>query len=264
MTSVQSVLRYPGGKYRARKILEAHITPTINSILSPFFGGGSFELYISGKGTKITGYDKFFVLANLWEQLSANPTTLSQKLQSLLGQVDSPLFKEFQAELAQIERQGFTDEPVDTAAKFLIVNRCSFSGATLSGGFSKESARTRFTQSIINRVRDWDNPLVEVKCGDVFDILEEPVMEDLLFLDPPYLLEEKKNRLYGISGNMHKDFNHSLFRDKVVETDKPFLLTYNNTEEVRELWKNFEIVEAAWAYGMNNSKQSSEIIVKNI
>jgi DNA adenine methylase len=35
---------------------------------------------------------------------------------------------------------------------FFIINRCSFSGATLSGGFSFESSTKRFTVTSIERI----------------------------------------------------------------------------------------------------------------
>lgn len=36
---------------------------------------------------------------------------------------------------------------------YFIINRCSFSGATLSGGFSLESSQKRFTTSSIERIK---------------------------------------------------------------------------------------------------------------
>jgi DNA adenine methylase len=46
-----SPLRYPGGKTRACKILDQIVVDNfdiedINNIISPFFGGGSFEFYM--------------------------------------------------------------------------------------------------------------------------------------------------------------------------------------------------------------------------
>jgi len=38
--------------------------------------------------------------------------------------------------------------------KYFVINRCSFSGATLSGGFSTESSKKRFTESSIKRTED--------------------------------------------------------------------------------------------------------------
>ena len=49
----KSPLRYPGGKTRACKVLDQIISnhlkiSNIKNIVSPFFGGGSFEFYMQG------------------------------------------------------------------------------------------------------------------------------------------------------------------------------------------------------------------------
>ena len=48
-----SLLRYPGGKTRAIKTLKNFIPFGTTEICSPFFGGGSFEIYLSTIGIKI-------------------------------------------------------------------------------------------------------------------------------------------------------------------------------------------------------------------
>lgn len=45
-----SILRYPGGKSRAVKILDKYIPSDAKIILSPFTGGASFELFLRDKG----------------------------------------------------------------------------------------------------------------------------------------------------------------------------------------------------------------------
>lgn len=264
-TSDRSVLRYPGGKYRARKIIESFVPSESKNIVSPFFGGGSFELYMTGKNKNVYAIDKFFVLAVFWEQLSKNSKNLAQEIQKYFNNIDSENFKKLQKELIVIDNSKNSDNALDTAAKFFVVNRCSFSGATLSGGFSKESSKTRFTQTIIDKIDQWNNPYLNFQYGDVHQLLKNlPEKTDLLFLDPPYLLEESKNKLYGVSGDMHKDFDHYIFHEQIDKLDTPFILTYNNTEEIKDLWKNYSIKEAEWAYGMNKSKKSSELIITNI
>lgn len=262
--SSRSVIRYPGGKFRARKILDELLPSNVRHVFSPFIGGGSFELYLTEKNIKVEAIDKFLILANFWEQLSENPQLVADGAQKYLGNVDKELFKELQEELKNIENSLVIENKIDTAVKFLVVNRCSFSGSTLSGGFSKESAKTRLTQTIVDKVRQWYNPHLKVSYGDCHNALKNiPTNTDFLFLDPPYLLEEEKNSLYGVLGNLHKGFDHVLLRDQVVEAGLPFLLTYNNDETVKELWKDYTIKEAEWAYGMNKSKKSSEIIITN-
>ena len=67
-----SPLRYPGGKTRACKHLDEIAMSKFNlsektTIVSPFFGGGSFEFFIQRKyNLKIIANDKFYPVSNFW------------------------------------------------------------------------------------------------------------------------------------------------------------------------------------------------------
>jgi len=59
---------------------------------------------------------------------------------------------------------------------------------------------------------------------------------------------------------MHEDFNHKLLFD-LLNTKKNWIVTYNNCEYIRNLYKDYRIIDTSWSYGMNVSKLSSEIII---
>lgn len=265
--STTSPVRYPGGKFRARKILTNYIPDEATRIVAPFFGGGSFELHLTGSNKQVTGFDGFPLLAVFWECMLEDPTRLAKLIEAHLGTVTGEKFKQLQKRLKAITEYSEVDDRFEIAADFFIVNRCSFSGATLSGGYSRESSTTRFTQSSIDRVRNFKNNNLDVRYGLFEETLKleslESVTADFLFLDPPYLLDSGKNSLYGIGGDLHKTFNHALLKEMVVNSGLLFTLTYNNTDGIRDLWKDFNIYDAEWAYGMNASKKSSEIVITN-
>jgi len=70
----KSPLRYPGGKTRACKILDEILMNNFNMadfkvVVSPFFGGGSFEFFLQKKyGYSIVANDKFYPLYNFLNQ----------------------------------------------------------------------------------------------------------------------------------------------------------------------------------------------------
>ena len=68
-----SPLRYPGGKSRAVELITTkYIIPNLSerqNVCSPFFGGGSIELYLAKKGYKVSGYDDFRSLVDFWKIL---------------------------------------------------------------------------------------------------------------------------------------------------------------------------------------------------
>ena len=52
---MKTLLRYPGGKAKAVKILEKYIPENTTKIVSPFFGGGSLEFQLASKGIEVQG-----------------------------------------------------------------------------------------------------------------------------------------------------------------------------------------------------------------
>ena len=83
----------------------------------------------------------------------------------------------------------------------------------------------------------------------------------IIFLDPPYYLEEK-SKLYGKNGDMHEEFDHQKLFD-VIKNKKNWIMTYNDCEYIKKLYSKFLILSVNWSYGMNKSKKSSEIVIIN-
>ena len=70
MAKSKSPLRYPGGKTRACKILDTMLkehfdVSQFDNLVSPFFGGGSFEIHLQNQyDFNIIANDKFTPLYN--------------------------------------------------------------------------------------------------------------------------------------------------------------------------------------------------------
>ena len=47
----------------------------------------------------------------------------------------------------------------------------------------------------------------------------------------------------------------------VYQQKKNWIMTYNNCDFIKNLYKDFKIIETNWSYGMNKSKKSSEIVI---
>ena len=257
----QSPLRYPGGKTRACKILDEIVSQhfdisAFDRIISPFFGGGSFEFYMQNKyHLRIIANDKFSPLANFWRTCKIYRGELVAELEKKIDRISKTEFLEYRAQIMQETQQ------LEQSVMYFIINRCSFSGATLSGGFSQDASKNRFTWSSIQKIAQLELQEFEIANQDFTDFLAqlEQFPRDLLFLDPPYYLD-KGSKLYGKSGDMHEGFPHEvLFR--IIENRQNWIMTYNDCEYIRDLYKDFLIISAEWSYGMNKTKKSSEIII---
>lgn len=255
-----SPLRYPGGKTRACNLLDVILNKQFNittfkNIVSPFFGGGSFEFYIQNKyGLKIIANDKFKPLYNFWNICKSDNDKLCEKLYKNINSVDKNTFINYRTMIMN------ENDILTQSMMYFIINRCSFSGATLSGGFSLEASKKRFTLSSIDRIKNLNLTRFEIYNLDFEEFINKNNNTDnLLFLDPPYYLE-KKSKLYGNNGDMHESFEHEKLY-KCISTKQNWLMTYNNCDYIKKLYKDFNIIETSWSYGMNKSKESSEIVI---
>ena len=277
MTENKSPLRYPGGKTRACKILDKIINDYFdikkyNTLISPFFGGGSFEFFIQNKyNLKIIANDKFTPLYNFWNHCKTNNNELCEKLYEI-KEINKEKFSEYRTIISDTintinsNSNSNTNESntVLQAYYYFIINRCSFSGATLSGGFSKEASLKRFTKSSIDRIKQLNLTTIEFYNNDFTDFLNLNKyynLDSIIFLDPPYYLEEN-SKLYGHNGDMHESFNHTKLYE-IISKKTNWIMTYNNCDYIKTLYKDFIIIDAVWSYGMNKSKKSSEIVIIN-
>ena len=256
----KSPLRYPGGKTRACKILDVILKEhfdisKFNNIVSPFFGGGSFEFYIQHNyGLDVIANDKFVPLYNFWNTCKLDKENLCKELDKKINLIDKEEFCNLRKKIMDEKNK------LNQSIMYFIINRCSFSGATLSGGFSLEASKKRFTKSSINRIQKLDLTNYDIYNLDFEEFINN-IRNDknLIFLDPPYYLE-KKSKLYGNNGDMHESFDHDKLY-KCLSTKKNWFMTYNNCEYIKDLYKDFKIIETNWTYGMNKSKKSSEIVI---
>jgi len=263
ITKNVSPLRYPGGKTRACKVLDEIIKENfdlsiIDNLVSPFMGGGSFEFYFQNKYKKeLIVNDKFTPLYNFWLQVKTNTKQLCDELRKM-PTVSKDEFTNYRNTILE-----FADNMIEQAKLYFIINRCSFSGATLSGGYSEEASTKRYTASSIDRIEalDLSHMMIYNKDFEPF-LCEHTTDRSFIFLDPPYYLQ-KKSKLYGNNGDMHENFDHKKLFD-VITNKTNWLMTYNNCEYIRELYKQYVIIDVDWTYGMNKSKLSSEIVILSI
>jgi DNA adenine methylase len=214
------VLRYPGGKTKAIAIIEKVIIENFDlkdfsTIISPFVGGGSFEFYMNKKyNLKLIINDLFIPLFNFWYQIKIDKIKLCEELRKMVLNVSKDVFMEYRKNIMNLN-----DDRLQQAIYYFIINRCSFSGATLSGGFSQEASIKRFTNSSIDKIQALNLDNIEIYNYDFEDFINKfgDGPGKLLFLDPPYYLE-KASKLYGNNGDMHENFNHQLLFELMRKT----------------------------------------------
>ena len=254
---MKTPLRYPGGKSRAVKHILPLIPEDVERVCSPFFGGGSVELAIADRGTEVRGYDKMKQLVWFWMALCEDNNRLADEVEKLFEQYDirngetvTGCAKEsFHRYREELKTDSFMFS-YERAAKYYAINRSSFSGATFSGGYSERASYARFTESSVKRLRDFEAKNFRVDYADFEDAMDYHP-KAFLYLDPPYMLKGSQNSLYGVDGNLHNSFDHERLHS-LLKKRTGWVMSYNNCDEIRDMYCDHKIIEAEWAYGMKN------------
>ncbi len=251
-TFTKSPLRYPGGKSRAVTKLYEYVPSGTKTMCSPFFGGGSFEIFCAQKGIRVYGYDNFQPLVDFWYWLITDPKKLSDEVEQYRPLKPRKKFYELQ------EKHLTIKDSFQRAVMFYVLNRTSFSGSTLSGGMATGGLddNPRFTKSSVDRIRHFKIDNLSVEFVDFSESISKH-RKDLLYLDPPYLITQK---LYGVKGDLHKNFDHHALID-ILKGRNKWILSYNNSKEVRKMYEGYTIHEPSWAYGMSKDKSSKEVLI---
>lgn len=271
-----TLLRYPGGKTKAASTIADYFPFQLKEIVSPFFGGGAVEFELASRGHTIWAADAFVPLVCFWNQVKYNREKLSDTIQQYLGKMTKERFRGLQQillnswELAlpsQLDRTlrnnpfGVRyDNELLVASIFFILNRCSFSGTTMSGGCSP--GFPRFTQKSIDKIRDFkliDN--VHSITDTDFQTTIQTFPDKWLYCDPPYMI--KNPNLYGNRGNLHDGFAHESLHALLTKRDR-WILSYNDCPEIRKMYEGYKIIEPKWKYGLGKNKDSKEILIMPI
>jgi hypothetical protein len=102
-------------------ILQHFDITCFDTIMSPFFGGGSFEFYLQNKyGLKLIVNDKFTPLYNFWKQVKVNKTILCEELRKIKS-VSKEQFTSYRDTIMDLN-----DDVLQQSVQYFIINRCSF------------------------------------------------------------------------------------------------------------------------------------------
>jgi DNA adenine methylase len=264
----RSPLRYPGGKQKAIEQIAKRLPGRVGEYREPMVGGGSvyFHARSVGLADKYWINDLFPELVSFW--LTAQDPKSCRKLAADLERLRSS----FQSadEIKEYFHKARLEEPNDRyrqALLFFFFNRVTFSGTTRAGGFSSAASIKRFTASSIERLKPLPQALagVRISNADFEEVIETPGENVFLFLDPPYYTA---TRLYGRNGNLHA-FDHERLAKSLQRSNHKFLITYDDCDEVTDLYSWARIERWTLQYGMNNcnlqreSKIGSELFISN-
>ena len=261
-TLIKTPLRYPGGKSRVAELLVS-LMPEFSEYREPFLGGGS--VFLTAKqlrpDAKFWVNDLYYDLYCFWNECQKDTGAVVDSVKWMRS-MSMDNGKGLHAQL--VEKMPEMSD-FEKAVAFFIINRITFSGTSLSGGYSQESFDKRFTESSIERLEKIQPLLEDVKITalDYSELLSAPGEDTFIFLDPPYYTATK-SALYGKNGELHKGFDHERFAEALKACPHKWMMTYDNCDYIKETYKDFNVIPFEFAYGMRNAIPNNDMTGKEL
>lgn len=224
------------------------------------FGGAGWVLFKKDPASSKTEVynDINGDLVNLFRVVKHRPSALVEELNLMLysRETYTRFVKEFD--------QPIEDE-IRRAARFLYVVKGSF-GSKVCGSWGygrKQKAKKIIDLAFISEVRD-RLEAVYIENSTFQKVIATFDSKDTLFyLDPPYWIEGEKFYQHELSPDDHGVLNEVLRGIK-----GRFVLSYNDCDQVRDLYREFNINSTkAIHYSMNNirdqARKKQELLITN-
>lgn len=242
---MKSFIPWIGGKSQLAKRIVSEF-PEKSERYVEVFGGGASVLFAAEKHANFEVYnDANGQLVNLFRCIKYHREELQKEIRYYLNSRET--FIECRERLNDA---GFTD--IQRAAMYYVCIRISFGADTRSFGCAPNGLDTSCFENIEKRLRR-----VVIEHKDFENLIRQYDRPNALFYcDPPYHTTEKH-----YSERFTQEDHYRL--NSVLKALKGrFILSYNDDDFVRELYKDFEIVPVERQNNISKGK-FNEVIIKN-
>ena len=213
------------------------------------FGGAGWVLFNEERPKKIEVYNDYnSELVNLFRCMKYHSEEVKRQLSYLLNSRE--MFKDFQN---QYSCRGLTD--IQKASRFFMLVKCSY--ASKMGVFGCVKRNIENMTLMFNEIQERLNTVI-VENEDFEKLIE---MQDrtstFFFLDPPYFGTERYYKNVDFSKEDHERLYNSIKNIK-----GKFLMSYNDCEYIRELYKDYKIEEVERSNSLTEGTYK-EILISN-
>lgn len=256
-----SPLRYPGGK--SKMVIE--LLPYMKNhktLIEPFAGGAGVTLNFLNEKIieKAILNDLDAGIYSFWKAILTDTDAFINKMHNT--PVTPQEWKK--------QRDIYLSEnnySIDLGFAAFYLNRVCRSGILTAGiiGGNDQSGNYKMDcrfdknniEKKIRKIAAYKNQ-IEIYNQDINEFLINISDKDaMIYLDPPYYLKGKE--LY------HKYFEkeeHEKLRDTLKnKVQNPWIMTYDNADEIKELYKNYKIKQFILNYSVNSKRKETELMI---
>ena len=246
---MNSFITWIGGKKLLRNQIIELFPSNINRYVEVFGGAGWVLFHKDPKSSKSEFFNDInSELINLYKQIKHHPDALKSELEYTIQSRE--LFFDFR----DCSVKGLTE--IQRAARYFYLIRASFGGSRTSFGTGKKplEKNIKYFDEVHQRLKD---VVIENKSYDGM-IKTYDKVDTFFYLDPPYHETE------GYYGTGFNDDDHRKLCEMLKNIKGKFVLSYNDDEFVRELYKDFEVIPVSRHSNLtSNGDKFKELIIKN-
>lgn len=261
-------LRYPGGKGRLGVWLAElirHNGLEDGTYIEPYAGGAGAAVFllVNNHVQRIVINDADPVIYAFWWAVLNEHERLIEKIRSTPVSMDSWIKQK------EIIDDGDINDLTQLGFSTFFLNRTNRSGIITGGviGGKKQTGKYKIDarynkENLINRIRRISalNDKIELHNLDAIELITHNNIEtnndSLIYLDPPYY--NKGSQLYT---NFYNPEDHASIADKVRNIKTPWLVTYDNCEQIRKLYQDESGVEFALHYSTHMTRpKATEVL----
>lgn len=254
-------LRYAGGKTLAVGLIVELLPNNLERIISPFFGGGSFEIACAKElDLEVIGFDIFDMLVNYWQQQFANPEKMFKYLKDYRPtregflEIKGIMKEQWDKKTGKIKKNRTIKNLTELAALFFFNHNTSYGPHFLGWPSSVYLQEERY-KTMIEKSRRLQLSNISVECADFEEVFEK-YPNEFFYLDPPYYLDGDSKTFIGLYPHRnfpihHKGFKHNRLRDLLLNHKGGFILSYNDCSTIRKWYKDFPFSTPSWQYTLS-------------
>ncbi len=247
------VIPYYGGKFElSRKLIP--MLRKHDRYIEVFFGGGSMFFRKAKAKINILN-DKHNDLINLYMTIIDKYDEFRHECKYLLKSRE--LFDNFKKEIKEIQYIDIPDPK--RAARYFYLIKCAFNHTV----FNPISKETEWNINMVDELEPsrekLENTMIENL--DFRTLLEKypPKKGDMWYLDPPYIRAGERKDYYLHYFDMDDHIELMLLCNEVNANGGYFMVSYDNRDEVRDLYKDYYITEIPIVYAGQLHKRDTKI-----
>lgn len=253
VSNIKPFVKWAGGKNGLINSLISFIPKNFNSYFEPFVGGGALFFYLKNlnilNSKKIYLNDKNVELINAYKQIKINPNKLLEELEILKNNHS----KEYFYKIRNLDRDFdfYSLSEVFRAARFIYLNKTCFNGLcryNAKGNFNTPMGNYKnpkiYDKDLIFSVHEiLKNVSITNKDFEVVSLKAKK--GDFIYFDPPYYPINKTSSFVSYTDNFSANEQIRLYKlFKMLDCEGIKVLQSNsNTDFIKELYKDFEIIE---------------------